>query len=99
MGSAILVNDGMPHRIEILVDGRKCSLSIDNHTVQSIENDGKLEMFSLDAKEYLYFGGLPPDLASQVKELFHVKEPRSFRGIYIVGNIKLTRTYSLALLY
>ncbi|VDP44918.1 unnamed protein product [Heligmosomoides polygyrus] len=91
MYSFATVNDGMPHRIEILVDGRKCSLSIDNHTVQSIENDGKLEMFSLDAKEYLYFGGLPPDLASQVKELFHVKEPRSFRGLITCNKEKFRR--------
>lgn len=74
------MNDGLAHRIEILVQGKKCSLSIDNQTLQSIENDGKLEKFSIDTKQYLYIGGLPADRASRVKSLFHVKEPHSFKG-------------------
>ncbi|KAK6765982.1 hypothetical protein RB195_025724 [Necator americanus] len=80
MYSYVTVNDGMAHRIEILVKGKKCSLSIDNQTLQSVENDGKLEKFSLDTKQYLYIGGLPVDKATRVKSLFHVKETHSFKG-------------------
>ncbi|PIO65784.1 hypothetical protein TELCIR_12527, partial [Teladorsagia circumcincta] len=60
--------------------GKKCSLSIDNLAGQSIENDGKLEIFALETKQYLYIGGLPPDRAARVKESFHVKESNSFTG-------------------
>ncbi|RCN53795.1 EGF-like domain protein [Ancylostoma caninum] len=80
MYSYVTVNDGLAHRIEILVQGKKCSLSIDNQTLQSIENDGKLENFSIDTKQYLYIGGLPADRAARVKSMFHVKESHSFKG-------------------
>ncbi|KIH66042.1 laminin G domain protein [Ancylostoma duodenale] len=80
MYSYVTVNDGLAHRIEILVKGKKCSLSIDNQTLQSIENDGKLEKFSIDTKQYLYIGGLPADRAARVKSMFHVKESHSFKG-------------------
>ncbi|KAK6033690.1 EGF-like domain protein, partial [Ostertagia ostertagi] len=80
MYSFVTVNDGLPHRIEILVQGKKCSLSVDSLAVQSIENDGKLELFALETKQYLYIGGLPPDRAARVKESFHVKESNSFTG-------------------
>ncbi|KAK5979180.1 Laminin G domain protein [Trichostrongylus colubriformis] len=93
MYSFVTVNDGLPHRIGITVDGKKCSLWIDNHTAQSIENDGKLETFALETKQYLYLGGLPPIRAARVKEAFHVKESNSFKGCIsdvFVNNVSIT---------
>uniref|UniRef100_A0A1I7WLI7 EGF-like domain-containing protein n=1 Tax=Heterorhabditis bacteriophora TaxID=37862 RepID=A0A1I7WLI7_HETBA len=80
MYSYVIVDDGMPHRIEIIVQGKKCSLTIDNQTTQSVENDGKEEQFLLSSKQYLYLGGLPKDRAARVKTGFHVKEPHSLKG-------------------
>ncbi|KIH58159.1 hypothetical protein ANCDUO_11642 [Ancylostoma duodenale] len=95
MYSYVTVNDGLAHRIEILVKGKKCTLSIDNQKLQSIENDGKLEKFLIDTKQYLYIGGLPADRAARVKSMFHVKESHSFKGRPALNFIGLQSLYVL----
>ncbi|VDM52071.1 unnamed protein product [Angiostrongylus costaricensis] len=74
------VNDGLPHKIEIIVQGKNCSLSIDNNTAQSVENGGKIEKFEINTKQNLYIGGLPPHQATRVKAQFHVRHTHSLKG-------------------
>ncbi|WKY15918.1 hypothetical protein Q1695_000972 [Nippostrongylus brasiliensis] len=80
MYSYVMVNDGLPHRIEILVKGKKCLLSVDKQIMQSVENDGILETFDMKSKQYLYIGGLPVDRSKRVMEQFHVKDSVSLKG-------------------
>ncbi|VDK58718.1 unnamed protein product [Cylicostephanus goldi] len=88
MYSYVTVNDGLAHRIEIIVQGKKCSLTIDDQPMQSVENDGRLEKFSIHTKQYLYIGGLPATRATAVKSLFHVKETHSFKGDFFQSFVR-----------
>ncbi|KAE9412961.1 hypothetical protein Angca_004648, partial [Angiostrongylus cantonensis] len=80
MYSFATVNDGFPHKIEIIVQGKNCSLSIDNNTAQSVENGGQIEKFEIYTKQNLYIGGLPPHQAARVKAQFHVRHTHSLKG-------------------
>ncbi|KAJ1351153.1 LRRNT [Parelaphostrongylus tenuis] len=80
MYSFATVSDGLPHKIEILIQGKKCSLTIDNNTAQSVENDGPLEKFVTDTKQNLYIGGLSSHQETRIKAEFHVRHTHSFKG-------------------
>ncbi|CAD6190609.1 unnamed protein product [Caenorhabditis auriculariae] len=91
MYSYITVNDGMPHRISLLLEGKKCHLRIDDQTVQTVENGGKKEKMVIDSKQYLYLGGLPEHQANRAKSVFHIKEHDSLKGcigqIHVNGDL------------
>ena len=54
------MNDGKPHLIQFRLSGKTCTLKIDNHQEQVLNQDGKIETFKDPAKKtYLYLGGLP----------------------------------------
>jgi hypothetical protein len=75
-----LVNDGIAHRIEIIVQGKRLSLRIDNSPVQSLVNDGEINSFELTTKQNMYIGGLPQAIASKAASAFHVKHTTSMQG-------------------
>ncbi|PAV56282.1 hypothetical protein WR25_15709 isoform A [Diploscapter pachys] len=81
MYSYVTVNDGKPHLIQFRLSGKTCTLKIDNHQEQVLNQDGKIETFKDPAKKtYLYLGGLPQELAKKAHSNFHIKQTHSLKG-------------------
>ncbi|CAI5455769.1 unnamed protein product [Caenorhabditis angaria] len=80
MYSYVTVNDGMPHKISLSLDGKKCHLQVDENPVQTVENDGKINKMDVGSKQLLYLGGLPEKEANRAKNNFHIREQDSMKG-------------------
>lgn len=76
----ILVNDGIRHRIEILIDGKANKLIIDDIEPQTIVNSGIINDFELKSKNNLYLGGLPKNISVKAIDNFHIVSNISLQG-------------------
>uniref|UniRef100_A0A1I7YNA8 Slit homolog 2 protein-like n=1 Tax=Steinernema glaseri TaxID=37863 RepID=A0A1I7YNA8_9BILA len=80
MYSYALVNDGVPHKVELIVKGRQVSMSLDGSNAQTIVNYGKIQSFELGSKQNIYFGGIPERYVANAMSNFHVRQKASLQG-------------------
>ncbi|TMS36256.1 hypothetical protein L596_003465 [Steinernema carpocapsae] len=80
MYSYALVNDGIPHHVEIIVKGRQVSMSVDGSDSQTIVNYGKIQSFELGSKQNIYFGGIPERFVGNALSNFHIRQNASLQG-------------------
>ncbi|CAD5219599.1 unnamed protein product [Bursaphelenchus xylophilus] len=78
--SYAIINDGAPHRMKVSVSGNKVGLTIDNLSTQTVVNFGKIEMFELSTKQFLFLGGLPETVGKRAVNGFHIKTAESMKG-------------------
>uniref|UniRef100_A0A0M3HND7 Protein slit n=1 Tax=Ascaris lumbricoides TaxID=6252 RepID=A0A0M3HND7_ASCLU len=80
MYSYVTVHDGLPHQLQVLIEGKTATLKIDSAQPQKVVNSGRKEALELKSKSSLYLGGLPPNAAKNALDAFHVKHAHSFQG-------------------
>lgn len=78
----VAVDDGLPHRIEIVIKGKALNLTVDKSEPQSVVNTGPKETFELSTKSFLYIGGVSSEVASKATASFHLKQSHSFKGAW-----------------
>jgi hypothetical protein len=76
----ISVNDGLPHTIQILINGNQITMIVDGALPQTITNYGKVSQFATDTKQNLYIGGIPHHLSKKAMAGFHLKQTHSLHG-------------------
>lgn len=70
----------MPHRLEIIIDGKQLSLRVDELKAQTVNNTGKIDIFEVKTKQNLYLGGLPKFVSRKALLGFHLKNTKSLKG-------------------
>uniref|UniRef100_A0A915EN40 Laminin G domain-containing protein n=1 Tax=Ditylenchus dipsaci TaxID=166011 RepID=A0A915EN40_9BILA len=80
MYSYATVNDGLPHKLQTIIEGKKITLIVDQGKPQSIVNSGKIDVFEVKTKQKLYLGGLPKAVAQKALDGFHLKQVQSLHG-------------------
>uniref|UniRef100_A0A914CNL9 Protein slit n=1 Tax=Acrobeloides nanus TaxID=290746 RepID=A0A914CNL9_9BILA len=80
MYSFVKVNDGLPHTIQILINGNQITMLVDGALPQTITNYGKVSQFATDTKQNLYVGGIPHHLSKKAMAGFHLKQTHSLHG-------------------
>lgn len=80
MSTLLTVHDGLPHQLQVLIEGKTATLKIDSAQPQKVVNSGRKEALELKSKSSLYLGGLPPNAAKNALDAFHVKHAHSFQG-------------------
>uniref|UniRef100_A0A914VW34 Protein slit n=1 Tax=Plectus sambesii TaxID=2011161 RepID=A0A914VW34_9BILA len=81
------VNDGIDHRLELLIKGKSLTMRVDNNQARTIVNDGRVERFSLASKQNLHLGGVPELVGRKAISSFHLKDVSSFKGC--ISNVHL----------
>ncbi len=74
------MDDGIAHRIELVIVGKQIDMTIDDGKSQSVINDGVIDRVTLASKQNLYLGGLPDTIAIRAIGLFHIKQSKSLQG-------------------
>lgn len=75
------VNDGQPHRLELLIRDNRLTLLVDDRPSQQVANSGKVDVFTTRDRPGLYLGGIPRAVSVKALAGFHLKETRSLRGL------------------
>ncbi|KAI1731909.1 EGF-like domain-containing protein [Ditylenchus destructor] len=92
MYSYNIVNDGLPHKLSVLIRGKQLSLIVDDGKAQNVINSGKISTFEVKSRQRLYLGGLPKDVAQKALTGFHLKQGHSLQGciesVYVNGDLQ-----------
>ncbi len=74
------VNDGRPHRVQVVSAGQRLSLAVDDNTANSVSNAGRRTRFEVADKQLLYIGGMDDERRHTAIDEFHVRDATSFKG-------------------
>jgi len=90
--SYIVINDGRPHKLEAIIDGKALLLKIDSLATQAVVNSGRVDSFHSNIDQRFYIGGMPETISQSSLAAFHVKNSSSFDGclfnLFINGQLK-----------
>ena len=72
------MDDGLPHRVEMLASGKNFTMRIDKGFARTIVNEGEREFLEVDTP--LFLGGLPESVKLSATRQWHVRNGTSFQG-------------------
>ncbi|XP_076101991.1 slit homolog 2 protein-like isoform X2 [Mytilus galloprovincialis] len=78
--SFVTIDDDKIHKIQLMVQRRNITMTIDDGKPQSVINQGNNDFLNHD--EDVYLGGMPQDVGQAAKDKFHTRNLASFKGCF-----------------